>query len=1013
MTSMLSTIIDRHVPIIAATALVAEAIAVLGATEHSCILVVETEQSQLIGLFTERDVVRLMASGTQAATCLVPAAMSEPSVTLSESNLPEVDDVLALFKRYHLNTLPIVNEQAQPVGVITATSLLQRLGSRTLDSPEETPDRCQSEERWQLVIQASNDGIFDLDLTTGYCFYSERFKEILGYAGQEFAPTREQWYHLLHPDDRDYVVAAKEAYLHRRIPHVAHEYRLRCRDGSYKWVLERLLAVWNEAGDPVRVVGVSTNISDRKQAEIILAKRDRYLAILVEIQNLLLASTTDQTYYTEILRQLGLASGASRVYLFENHWDAANNLLMSQRAEWCAKGITPEINNPILQNLAYQDSFPRWAAVLSRGEIINGSVAEFPESERQLLEPMGVLSVLILPLMVGGRFFGFIGFDNCVTAHAWESLEISLLSAAASAISLHQQRKQAEESLAVLLVQTQEQSLALAKARDAAEAANRAKSEFLANMSHELRTPLNAILGFTQIMSHDKLLSPDNQEYVNIINRSGQHLLELINDVLEMSKIEAGRLKLHPISFDLYYLLDTLYEMLHLKASAKRLLLTFDRPPNLPQYITTDEGKLRQVLLNLLDNAIKFTQSGHVALRVKVASGGWGVGSGEWGVGCDESEVKNDVANILPSTLNPQPSTLYPLPSTPSNQPYTSYTLQFEVEDTGFGIAPTDLKRLFRPFVQTHTGYQTAEGTGLGLTISQKFVQLMGGEITVESVFGQGSTFRFSIQTTLAQEIVLSVPYSSQRVIGLAPGQPNYRLLIVEDRWENQQILVKMLQPLGFEIQIANNGQEGIAVWEQWQPHGILMDMRMPVMSGYEATRQIRAQERDSRKYYQDGYDFPVFPCLTKIIAVTSSAFSEDRSAMLELGCDDFISKPFREKELLAKLAQHLGVHYLYDTQPVIEAAQREQQDSLALISQSVDRQAFLDALCLGGMSREWILQLHQAAILGKDRQMLSLIDQIPDTSLTLVQALRELVNNFRFEEIVDLTTLNPLEERH
>ncbi|HEY9646559.1 MAG TPA: PAS domain S-box protein [Chroococcidiopsis sp.] len=984
-----------------------------------------------------------------------------------------------------------------------------------------------SEERWQLIVQASNDGIFDIDLTTGRGFYSERFKQMLGYGDQEFADTRDQWIELLHPDDRDRTIAAKAAYLNREIPQLTQEYRMRGKDGTYKWLFDRVLAVWDDNGQPLRVLGISTDISDRKQveetlkrqqaflrsvidippnlifakdynghfvlanqataeiygttvedligktdadfnpnlaevelflkddrnviqtgqaklieetvtsaagetrcfqtiktpiesldgqsvfvlgiatditdrkqSEATLAKRERYLAVLVEIQRLLLAAKTKYTHHTKILQQLGMASGASRVYLFENHYDAAGTLMMSQRAEWCAEGIIPQLDNPMLQNLSYPEFFPRWAELLPSGEAINGIVADFPVSERAVLEPQGVLSILILPLIVGNQFWGFIGFDNCVLAQPWDALELNLLSAAASAISLHQKRKQTEAALAQLLVQTQEQSIALEKARDAAEAANRAKTEFLSNMSHELRTPLNAILGFTQIMSHDCLLNAENQEYVNIINRSGQHLLTLINDVLEMSKIEAGRLKLHPISFDLHHLLDTIYDMLHLKASAKQLQLTFQRSPTLPQYITTDEGKLRQVLLNLVGNAIKFTHRGGVFLRITERHS-------------PENSAAAGSETRLEAGLN----------SGPGLTASGALILRFEIEDTGPGIAADDLESLFKPFMQTPIGRQSTEGTGLGLTISQKFVQLMGGHITVDSVVDQGCIFRFAIEAKLAQAVLPAIAYSGQRVVSLAAQHPRYRLLIVEDYWENQQILVKLLQPVGFDVKVASNGQEGIAIWEHWRPQVILMDMRMPVMSGYEATRQIRAKEALEFTMAESGTvesgtvesgaaesgtaagktaSGDGTPRATKIIAVTSSAFDEERSAILEMGCDDFISKPFREEEIFAKLAHHLDIRYVYENKQGLK------RDGLARsgLSRSVSLASglALESSAFEGIALEWIVELHRAAILGKDSQMLKLIEELPSTHAALGRSLQILVSDFRFEEIVELT---------
>lgn len=490
--------------------------------------------------------------------------------------------------------------------------------------------------------------------------------------------------------------------------------------------------------------------------------------------------------------------------------------------------------------------------------------------------------------------------------------------------------------------------------------ANRAKSEFLANMSHELRTPLNVILGFTQVMSRDKTLNSDHQKNLEIIDRSGQHLLELINDVLEMSKIEAGKVQLNETTFDLYHLLGDLEAMLEVRASIKQLTLLVERTAGTPQYVTTDEGKLRQVLLNLVGNAIKFTESGMITLRATV------LGLAERPTAaCDQNEVNS-----------------------PSPSPFTYKTLLFEVEDTGPGIEPEEIKHLFQPFSQAKAGRQSHEGTGLGLAISRKFVQLMGGDVSVSSTVGQGSIFRFTIQVQTADAQDSPGSSDSAEVVALVPNQFAWRILIVDDQWENSQFLMKLLASLGFDVREARDGQEGIRLWKAWQPHLILMDMRMPGMSGAEATRRIRSLESSSTKNGQKEER-------TKIIAFTANVFEETKITAAESGCDDFLCKPIQETELLSKLAEHLGVHYLYKDSETSEQG----HSPLTTASISDDLRSYLDQ-----QSLDWIEQLHQAAVRGSDRGILQLVEQLSAAQTPLAQALTNWVEKFQFDEIIRLT---------
>ena len=472
----------------------------------------------------------------------------------------------------------------------------------------------------------------------------------------------------------------------------------------------------------------------------------------------------------------------------------------------------------------------------------------------------------------------------------------------------------------------------LKSAKEAAEAATQAKSTFLANMSHEIRTPMNAILGFSQLMQRDPALTPDQKRHLETISRSGDHLLALINDILEMSRIEAGRVTLNPAHFDLHAMLEDLERLFRIRTEAKQLRLTIERVGAVPPFVLGDEGKLRQILINLLGNAVKFTQQGGVVLRVR--------------------------------TLRREAS---------------GFRLVAEVEDTGPGMAPAELQRLFRHFEQTSTGRMSGVGTGLGLAISRQLARLMGGDITVSSQVGTGTVFRLEIDLAEGAAQAVERRDTERQVLRLEQKQPAFRVLIADDNSENRELLTRLLGPIGFATRAVDDGEQAVREFQAWRPQLLLIDWRMPGLNGREALRQIRASP--------GGND-------VKIIMVSASVFAEDRAAALADGADDFLQKPFREAALYALIRKHLSVEYVY-------------RDSVRSGGSAPppERPTVVNDVALARLPTTLLSALREATLNGDTARLKQLLQQVADSDAALAQSLRHLVDRYDHDTLTRLLT--------
>jgi len=923
-----------------------------------------------------------------------------------------------------------------------------------------------SEERWQLALRGNNDGIWDWDVKTAQVFFSNRWKEMLGYEEHEIGTHLQEWQQRVHPDDLAPTQAAIANHLARTTPFYISEHRIRCKDGSYKWILDRGQALWDEAGHAVRMVSSHTDITERKQAEIALKESEaKYRNLIEHLQagivihapdthivqcnttackilglsmeqllgredvasewsflhedgtvmpaaeypvNRVLATRTSIENYVVGVNQ----ENRSRVWLLVTAFpefddndqikqivvtfidisqlkqtetdfrylaavmenavsgisklDAQGRYIYVNKAYADMTGYEPEemINMPWQRTIDPSELGQVQKAYLQmiRDDVVeveakgirkDGScfykqlvmVAAYDEqqqlvghyccmkdisdrkhieverqrAEENLRHQKEMLQAIVnhIPMMIA--LFNSEGRVEYVnpelirvlgwTLKEWQECDvlaecypnpvdyqkviahISLVDGQWKDFTTLTKSKQEIETtwtnialsngsnlgIGQDISDRKNKEIILRQAMEAAEAANMAKSMFLANMSHELRTPLNVILGFAQVMAHDKSLTVNQREDLQTIQRSGDHLLSLINEILDLSKIEAGYCTLEEIGFDLISLLHELRTMMTERAKAKQIQLQFEITPEVPQFILADEQKLRQILLNLLSNAIKFTNQGNVILRVGVTE----ETPNSIEANSHQSEGRGDSLSHRCTAVSTQVPIL----------------LRFEVVDTGVGIDSTELDVIFDAFGQAEAGKKLVSGTGLGLTISRKLLELMQGQIRVQSTPNVGSTFTVTLPVYPTSSNENCPETHNRTVIGLAPGQAQRRILVVDDQGENRLLMLRLLTLLGLEVREASDGQAAVKIWREWRPDLIWMDIRMPGLDGYEATQQIRAIEQEKTSV---------------IIALTAQASHSDRTLALAAGCNDYISKPFQENTIFLKMAEYLGLEYLY-----------------------------------------------------------------------------------------------------
>lgn len=776
----------------------------------------------------------------------------------------------------------------------------------------------ESEERFRTAFDYAGIGMAIVGLNGRWLKVNRAVCEIIGYRKDELLTLDFQT--ITHPEDLESDLNYAAQLLRGEIGSYQLEKRYIHKQGQLIWVLLTGSLVRTAEGEPLHFIAQIQDVSLQKQAEQILRSQMQREQVLSQFVQSIRNSLDLTTISFSAAHESGRLLGADVVKIIQYFPEEA---LWRNVAEY-----RPFDSFPSTLDLEIPDTENPVTEVIKRLKPVALSGWE-PHPDDPRMELLGSFAGhwLIVPLPMGTGLWGALYLARNLNESPWDNSEMELLLAIANqlAIALNQ---------AELYQQVE-------KAREAADTANEAKSAFLASMSHELRSPLNAILGFAQLLLSNPALSQDAKENIAIIQRSGEHLLTLINDILDLAKIEAGRTTIVETNFNLYRLLDDLQSMFRLKAQSKGLDFVVERSEEVPEYIRTDEIKLRQVLINLIGNAIKFTQRGRICIAMR-------------GIPPERPSSLAEPGTLDSQTLN----------------------LLCDVSDTGPGIALEELDHLFQPFVQTNTGLQAREGTGLGLSISRKFVELMGGSIEVRSQLGEGSTFSFEIPVTVAAEIESKPMAPPRRAVALEPNQSQYRILIADDRPDNRTFVIKCLQPFGFDLLESSNGQETVKLWEEWEPHLIFMDLRMPVMDGYEATQQIKGSIKGQG---------------TAIVALTASYVEQENTVGLSSGFDGFIRKPFRDTELFDCLTQQLGVRFVYED-PDADSVQ-----TVALPPVPLTESDWSD------IPLDWLNSFNLATKSCDVELMVTLLNEISDRHESFARTLTTWTQNFEFDQILTL----------
>jgi PAS domain S-box-containing protein len=681
--------------------------------------------------------------------------------------------------------------------------------------------RQESEERFRQLAETIEEVFWLTDTDSQSLYISPAYEEIWGRKLVDVYQDPFQLFQAIHPEDIDYV---QSQFPKQLIGEYNVEYRIIRPDGSIRWIRDRAFPIRNDQGQVYRLAGIAEDITQRKQFEFQIQEQEQFL----------------RSIYDGVDYLIFVVDFTSERNPYFTDWNAKTAEFMGLSAQK-AVGKTPQ-------------------------ELMGKTGVQVAENHQKCAE-LGISITYeekIEPIEPDGQDVWFMTTLNPIKDEMGNVYRV-----VGTALDITD-RKVAELALQEMNLQLEqivsERTLELRQAKEKAEAANQSKTTFLANMSHELRTPLNGIMGYAQILQASSQLLPEQKKHIQVIYQCGSHLLTLIEDILDISKIEIGKVELQPQEFLFAHLLKGVVEICQLKAQNKGIEFIYQPDPNLPIIINQDQKRLRQVLLNLLSNAVKFTKQGQVIFRVIFTPSP--ISNGQ--------QTNNDIDGFL----------------------------SFEVEDTGVGIPDDKLEAIFLPFEQVGCVEEKSEGTGLGLSICQKILEQMGTQLKVESSLGVGSVFSFTLPIiiNLEESTEFSLPWQeeeeaqSQQIIGYSGERQ--KVLVIDDRWDNRSVLVSLLEPLGFIVAEANDGLQGLEQFSVFQPDLIIVDLIMPNLDGWEMVKQLRQLPQ--------GQD-------VVIIASSANVSLSDRQRCYDTGCDNFLPKPINVEDLYFQLSLYLPIKWIYE----------------------------------------------------------------------------------------------------